>query len=334
MKALVTGGGGFVGQAIVRQLLARGDQVAVLGRGRYPALEQLGVRVFRGDIREPEFLVRTSAGFDTLFHVAAKAGIWGRRREYEEINILGTDNVIRACLANRIKTLVYTSTPSVVFAGNHIRGSDESLPLAQRFLCDYARTKAVAEQRVLGVDPADLKTCALRPHLVWGPGDPHLVPRLLDRGRRGLLRRVGDGCNLVDISYVENVAQAHLLAADNLRSIATAAGRAYFISQGEPVNLWDWIKQLFCRAGIPPVEQQISFRAAYWAGALLEVYSRLLGRREEPRMTRFLAGQLAKSHWFSIRRASEDLGYVPRISTSEGMDRLIDWLGQQGVIKK
>ena len=334
MKALVTGGGGFVGLAIVRQLLARGAEVAVLGRGRYPEVEQLGVRAFSGDIRDPEFLVKTFAGFDTVFHVAAKAGIWGPRKEYEGINIIGTDNVIRACLANGVKTLVYTSTPSVVFAGNDISGHDESLPLAQRFLCDYARTKAVAEQRVLGVDPADLKACALRPHLVWGPGDPHLVPRLLDRGRRGLLRRVGDGCNLVDISYVENVAQAHLLAADNLRSIATAAGRAYFISQGEPVNLWDWINELFRRTGIPPVTRRISFRAAYCAGALLEGYSHLLGRSEEPRMTRFVARQLAKSHWFSIRRATEDLGYVPRISTSEGMDRLIDWLKQQGVIKE
>lgn len=327
MKAIVTGGGGFLGSAIVKRLVARGDEVAVLGRhSSYPEITGLGVMTFCGDIRAREFLKKSFKGFDTVFHVAAKAGIWGRRREYEDVNVDGTANVIEACLVNGIDTLVYTSTPSVVFNRQDLAGVDETMPYADRFLCHYAATKADAEQLVLNVDLSELKACALRPHLIWGPGDPHLIPRLLDRGRRGLLKQVGDGQNLVDISYIDNVVEAHLLAAENLKNVATAAGQAYFISQGEPVNLWDWINTLFRRFGVPVVEKKVGFKTAYLAGALLEGVYSCLARRDEPRMTRFLAEQLAKSHWFSIDKAVRDLKYRPIVSTTEGMERLVAWL--------
>jgi len=326
MKALVTGGGGFLGSVIVRQLLAKGAEVAVLGRQRYPELERLGIRLCRGDIRDRDFVRQAAQGVDTVFHVAAKAGIWGSREEFAAINVIGTENVVRTCLENGVATLVYTSTPSVVFSHGDLAGVDERIPYARRYLCHYAATKAVAEEMVLAADCGNLRTCAIRPHLIWGPGDPHLIPRLLDRGRRGQLKQVGDGRNLVDITYVDNAAEAHLLAAANLKTIASAAGRAYFISQGEPVNLWDWINELFRRVGIPPVRQQVGFRTAYLAGALLEGMYHLLGRAEEPRMSRFLAEQLASSHWFSMARAANELGYAPRVSTAEGMDRLIAWL--------
>ncbi len=330
MKALVTGGGGFLGLAIVRQLLARGDEVAVLGRHRYPEVEKLGVEVFCGDIRARKYLSQSFAGFDTVFHVAAKAGIWGSYQEYATINVDGTDNVINACHVNDIPVLVHTSTPSVVFHSRDIEGGDESLPYARRYLCSYAATKAQAEAAVLAANSTRLKTCAIRPHLIWGPGDPHLVPRLLARGREGSLRRVGGGKNMVDISYVDNVAYAHILAAENLHSReAVAAGRAYFISQGEPVNLWEWINNLFQEMDIPPVTSQVSFAAAYLVGAAMEAGSYISGRREEPPMTRFVAQQLARSHWFSIERARRDLGYEPRISTAEGMEMLISWLRDQ-----
>jgi len=326
MKALVTGGGGFVGSAIVRQLVDRGDEVAVLGRRHYPEIEKLGVRQFQVDILDSSSLIRAMQGYDTVFHVAAKAGIWGPKDEYETINVAGTRNVLGACYANDVNSLVYTSTPSVVFDRQDLQGADESTPYARRFLCYYASSKAMAEQMVLASNSKVLKTCAIRPHLVWGPGDPHLVPRLLERGRNRQLRQVGGGKNLVDISYVDNVADAHVLAANNLNSTASAAGNAYFISQGEPVNLWDWINDLYTRMDIPPVKRKIGAVPAYLVGTFLEGIHMWFGITAEPRMTRFMAEQLAKSHWFAIDSARRDLGYEPRVSTAEGMERVIKWL--------
>ena len=326
MKAFVTGGGGFVGSAIVRQLADKGLEVAVFGRNRYPHIEKLGVRQFQGDILDSDCLIRCMRGYDTVFHVAAKAGIWGARHEFEQINITGTRNVLGASFVNGVKSLVLTSTPSVVFNRRDINGMDERSPYAERFLCYYASSKAAAEQMVLTSNSDMLKTCAIRPHLVWGPGDPHLVPRLLDRGKSRKLKIVGKGNNMVDISYIDNVAEAHLLAAENLDSHASAAGNAYFISQGEPVSLWDWINNLFARMDIPPVRKKIGAKSAYLLGAFLEGLFMWFRFDREPPMTRFLAEQLARSHWFSIARARHDLGYEPRISTSEGMERLVQWL--------
>ncbi len=326
MKAFVTGGGGFVGSAIVRKLVDKGVEVGVFGRNHYPHLEKLGVRQFQGDILDSDLLIRFMRGYDTIFHVAAKAGIWGPKHEFEQTNVTGTRNVIGACFANNIQSLVYTSTPSVVFNRRDISGADERLPYAKRFLCYYASSKAVAEQMVLVSNSEVLKTCAIRPHLVWGPGDPHLIPRLIARGKAKKLKQVGNGLNMVDISYVDNVADAHILAAENLFSSATAAGNAYFISQGEPVNLWNWVNGLFQRLNIEPVTKKINARPAYMIGTLLEGIHMWFSLEKEPKMTRFLAEQLAKSHWFSIDKARHDLGYEPRISTSEGLDRLIQWL--------
>ncbi len=332
MSSIVIGGGGFVGSAIVKQLIERGEEVAVVGRNYYPEIEKLGVEILQGDILNKDFLTHALKGFHTVYHTAAKAGIWGKYEEYHAINVTGTQNVLNACKNNDVSVLVYTSTPSVVFNQNDIAGEDESLPYADKFLCYYALTKAVAEQEVLESNSSNLKTCALRPHLVWGPGDPHLIPRLLERGKRGLLKQVGKGENMVDISYVDNVAEAHVLAADNLRTVATAAGEAYFISQDEPVNLWSWINELFKRLSVPPVDSKVSFRKAYFAGRVLEGIYSTLGFTNEPRMTRFLAEQLAKSHWFSIEKAKRDLDYTPRISSEDGMNKLVAYIRDFNVV--
>jgi nucleoside-diphosphate-sugar epimerase len=326
MKALVIGGGGFVGSAIVRQLVDKNVEVAVFGRNKYPHLEKLHVRQYQGDILDSDLLIRSMQGYDTVFHVAAKAGIWGPKHEYEQTNVSGTRNILGACFASGAASLVYTSTPSVVFDRLALEGADETTPYAERFLCYYASSKALAEQMVLAANSEVLNTCAIRPHLVWGPGDPHLIPRLVERGKRRQLKIVGNGTNLVDISYIDNVADAHVLAAENLNSSATAAGNAYFISQGEPVNLWNWINDLFARLGIEPVRKKISFGTAYSIGTLLEGIYMWFRVEKEPRMTRFLAEQLAKSHWFSIDRARRDLGYAPRVSTSAGLERVVEWL--------
>lgn len=327
-RALVTGGGGFVGKVIVRRLTERGVGCRVVGRHRYPDVEEMGAESVPCDIRDYEGLRKSFEGIDTVFHVASLAGIWGRREEYQAINVTGTVNVLRACRDAAVSSLVYTSTPSVVFNRRDIAGGDESLPYAADFLCHYARTKAEAERLVLAANSQSFRTCAIRPHLVWGPGDPHLIPRLVARGRARQLKRIGGGDNLVDISYVDNVAHAHMLAADDLAGRGNAAGKAYFISQGEPVRLWDWINGLFARLGIPAVDGVVPFSLAYSAGAVLELLHGALRPSQEPRMTRFLAEQLAKSHYFSIERAKNDIGYVPVVSAAQGLEHLVSWLSE------
>jgi len=324
IKSLVTGGGGFVGSYIVKQLLEQGVHCTVLGRNEYPELSKLGVTCLRGDICDAAFVSDSMKGVDTVFHVAALAGIWGKREDYYKVNVKGTENVITACIKNKVSSLIYTSTPSVVFNGADIVNGDETLPYAKYPLCHYAKSKVVAEKLVLNSNNKDnrFRTCAIRPHLVWGPGDPHLIPRLLERGRLGQLKKIGNCKNLVDISYVENVAEAHILAAMNLEGSGSAAGQAYFISQGEPVNLWQWIDELFRQMDVPPIKTSVPFSLAYCAGAILETLHHIFAPQKEPKMTRFLAEQLAKSHCFSIAKATKDLGYKARISTNAGMKKL------------
>lgn len=332
MKCLVTGGGGFLGRAIVEQLLARGDEVRSFGRGAYPELAALGVEVVRGDILAATAVNTACVGMDCVFHVAAIAGIGGPWRRFHEVNVVGTENVIAACRTQGVQRLAYTSSPSVTFAGRDQCGVTEAeampdLEWLERNNCHYSRSKAIAEAVVLAANDGGIATCALRPHLIWGPRDQHLIPRLITRAKSGRLRRVGDGTNEVDIIYVENAAAAHLQAADALAGAdSPVRGKAYFLSQGESVNCWQWIDEVLALAGLPPVKKSISFRAAWNLGAVCEAAYRLVGSKREPPMTRFLSAQLAKSHWFDISPARRDFGYAPRISTAEGMERLGKWL--------
>ena len=323
---LVTGGGGFVGTALVRMLLDRGYDVRVVGRNEYPHLEGLGVVCHVADIADHESLTRPFSGVDTVFHTAAKAGIWGVHQHYYETNVLGTNNVVRQCQEQGINRLIYTSTPSVVFAGDDIVDGDESLPYAKKFLCHYARTKVAAEKHVLGSNSSNLQTCAIRPHLIWGPGDPHLIPRILERGREGGLKIVGNGQNLVDISYIDNVALAHILAAEKMGTSGIIGGHAYFIGQERPVRLWDWINEIFTELDIAPVTRRVPFSMAYGIGWIMEALYRLLPTKGEPKMTRFLAEQLSRSHYFSHARAARDFGYSPLVTLEDGQQRLLNWL--------
>lgn len=327
--ALVTGGGGFLGAAVVRQLVARGDEVRSLTRGFYPELAALGVRSFRGDLADAGTVRAAAEGCDIVFHVGAKAGVWGPAREYTATNIEGTHNVIAACRTHGIRRMVYTSTPSVVADRHGIEGGDESLPYALRHDSAYSASKAAAEQEVLAANDAELATVALRPHLIWGPGDTQLVPRILDRARRGRLRFVGGGTNLIDSTYIDNAAWAHLLAADRLHPGAGIAGRAFFISQGEPLPIRDLVNRILAAGGIAPVRSTIPFPVAYALGWLVEAAFAASGRRTEPPMTRFLARQLATAHWFDIGAARRELGYQPRVSIAEGLTLLGEHLGGQ-----
>jgi nucleoside-diphosphate-sugar epimerase len=263
---------------------------------------------------------------DVVFHVAAMTGIWGKRKAFRDINVSGTKNVIAGCRTHGVGRLVYTSSPSVVFGEDDLCGVDESQPYPDRYLGHYPATKAAAERAVLDTNASKLATVALRPHLIFGPGDPHLIPRVIARARQGRLIQVGDGKNLVDITYIDNAAEAHLQAAEALAGVAACAGRAYFISQGEPVLLWPWLNGLLTAIGAPRTTRSISYRRAYHAGALLEALHRVFSVKREPRLTRFLAAQLSKTHYFDISAARRDFGYQPRIDNEEGLRRLIEWV--------
>ncbi len=326
-EALVTGGGGFLGSAIIRMLVAdqRFDSVRSLCRGDYPELAAIGVEARRGDIADAGTVSAAVAGCDVVFHVAAKAGVWGPYREYYRSNVTGTENVIAACREHGVPRLIYTSSPSVIHGGGDVAGGDESLPYPERYTAHYPRTKAMAEQLVLAANDANLATVALRPHLIWGPGDNHLVPRIVKRGRAGALRLVGGGVKLADSVYIDNAAAAHLLACDRLGPDSACAGRAYFISQDEPLAIGDLINRILAAAGVEPVTRSISPRLAWIAGCLLEAVWGLARLRGEPPMTRFLADQLATAHWYDISAARRDLGYDPEISIDEGFQRLREW---------
>lgn len=329
LNVLVTGGGGFLGHAIVARLRERGDHVRSLARSFYPELAAMGVEQFRGDIADPDAVAKACQGMDTVFHVAAKAGVWGDYTDYYRTNVTGTRNVIAACRRHQVTKLVYTSSPSVVFDGTDMEGVDESAPYPARFHAPYPATKALAEQSVLDSTDDRLRTIILRPHLIWGPRDNHLVPRIIARAKR--LKKVGGGQNLVDTIYIDNAADAHILAADKLANNPALSRRIYFITQQEPVPLWDMINRILKAAGKDPVEGAIPHRAAWLIGAVLECVYKIFRIKSEPPMTRFVADELATAHWFNSRAARRDLGYVPRVSTDEGLRRLEEWLkGQTG----
>lgn len=339
MKALVTGGGGFLGSEIVRQLIARGDQVRTVQRGDYPWMSKLGVEVIQGGVGVSEIAGRAVEGCDVVFHVAAKAGVWGKRSDYVQSNVQTTRALLQACGVRDVRRFVFTSSPSVTFSGDHESGVDESMPYPNRYLAHYPATKAQAEREVLaqngqGNDDASIATVALRPHLIWGPGDRHLVPRIVGRAKAGKLKFVGDGSNLVDSTYVDNAAHAHLLAADKLVDEgvnAPCAGKAYFITNGEPLAMADLINRILDAAGLGPVTKSVSPRLAYVVGALLEcVYGTFrIGR--EPIMTRFVAKQLLRDHWYDLTAAKRDLNYEPIVSIDEGMKRLATWLSENPI---
>lgn len=330
MRILVTGGGGFLGQALCRGLVERGHEVTSFNRGHYPQLEAIGVRQIRGDLADREATLAAAQGAQAIFHNAAKAGAWGSYESYHLANVVGTQNVLAACRAHNIGKLVYTSTPSVTHRKTHPveGGTAQEVPYGEGFKAPYATTKTIAEKEVLAAngdalaDGAHLATVALRPRLIWGPGDQQILPRLVERAKAGRLRFVGGGDNLIDTTYIDNAAQAHFDAFAHLAPGAACAGKAYFISNGEPKRSRDIVNDLLAAAGAPRVEGSIPFGVAYAIGAICESLWPLLRLQGEPPMTRFLAEQLSTTHWYSMEPARQDFGYVPKVSIEEGLRRL------------
>ena len=311
---LVIGGNGFLGRAIVTKLLQRGEQVRVLCRNGFdPPFAPIAPHaptLILGDVRDREAVLTACRGCHTVFHTAALPSISVHWKPFYDINVLGTRNVIDACLENGVKKLIYTSSTSVTCGGLPQENMNETAPYPTQWLAHYPHTKAIAEKMVL--ETTGILRCSIRPHLIWGPGDRHLIPRLLERARRGKLVRVGDGSNLMDMTHIDNAAEGHLLAADALTASGPVNGRTYFITDGKPVNCWSRIDDFLKEHGLPPVKKSISFRTAWRIGAVLEKLYQLFRFSGEPQMTRFLAMQLAQPHYFNISRAKQDFGYEPQ----------------------
>jgi nucleoside-diphosphate-sugar epimerase len=323
MKALVTGGGGFLGRSIVEQLLARGDEVTVFSRGNYPQVAALGARMLRGDLQNAHAVQAACAGMDAVFHIAAKAGAWGDWNDYYGINVTGTANIITGCRSHHVPKLINCSSPSVIFDNDAHEGVAETHPYPTAYESHYPHTKALAEQLVTQANGPDLLTVSLRPHLIIGPRDNHLLPAVLAAARAKTLPRIGDGTNWVDMTNVEDAAQAFLLAADHLTPGSPLSGSTYFISQGEPVNLWNWLDTLLTRLEIPLPKLHLSLPVARFLAGAMETAYKALPLKGEPRFTRFLASELAISHWYDISRAKQDFGYSPRHTMAEVEDIII-----------
>lgn len=306
MKALVTGASGFLGNALARRLKARG----------FSRSEAAGVEWVKGDVADAGAVRSAVKGCDVVFHTAARVGLWGSYEDFRRANVEGTRNVIEACREAGVRRLVFTGSPSVVFDGGDVEGIDERAPYASSYDSFYSRTKALSEELVLTA--AGVETVSLRPHLIWGPGDRHIAPRLIERAKRGKLRRIAGKDCLVDTTYIDDCVEAHVLAA----SAPGAGGKAYFISQGDPRPLWSIINGILDAAGLPPVTRSVPYPAAVAAAWVLEAVWKAAGLRGEPPLTRFLVKQLSTAHWFDISAARRDLGYAPKVSIEEGLQRL------------
>ena len=321
MKILVTGGGGFVGKALALALKKDGHSVISLSRGFYPDLKEAEIDQMQVDLLDREALFTSFKGVELVFHVAAKAGFWGPYSEYYGINVLGSLNVIDACLHNGVGHLVFTSSASVVFDGDDITGGNEELKYPKHGLSHYTETKAFAEKAILMANSDKLKTMSIRPHLVWGPGDHHILPRIIEQAKSGQLKIIGKGKNVVDTTYIDNCTEAHLCA---LRAIkeSEAWGKAYFISDDSPVKLWEMLNKLLVASGCEKVEKRISTTAAIAAANVLLRTHNISSRKVPPRITPFLIHELSASHWFDISAAKEFLGYKPVVTIEEGLNLL------------
>jgi len=293
--------------------------------GEYPALRALGVECLRGDLADADAAAAACRGCDTVFHAAAKVDMLGSREDFHKTNVAGTAALLKGARAAGVSRFVFTSSPSVVFDGSDVEGWNESAAYPKRFDSHYSETKALAERLVLGADGPSFSTVSLRPHLVWGPGANHIVSNIVGSGRAKKLFRIGEHNKLVDTTYIDDAAAAHWCAARRLAPGAPCAGKAYFISQGDPRPNWDIVNLILAAAGLEPVTKVLSYPAAYAAALALEASWRLARFSDAPPINRFVLKQLTTAHWFDISAARRDLGYTPSLTIEQGMRKLSEW---------
>lgn len=318
MKLLVTGASGMLGRAAARALLERGDEVCVLQRRP----SGLGCREVLGDVADPAAVGRAARGQDAVVHLAAKVDVVGPWREYARANIDGTRAVVDACRAHGVGRLVHVSTPAVAHSGRSLVGAGASPADPDSARGSYARSKAVAEIIALSADSAALAVLAVRPHLVWGPGDTQLVARIVARAEAGRLPVLGSGAALIDTTYVDNASAALLAAVD---ACGPAHGEPLVVTNGEPRPVREVLARLCGAAGVPPPRHRVPAGLARLAGAAVDGVWRVGRRRDTPPITRFLAEQLTTAHWFDQRHTREVLSWRPEVTLDAGFDRLAQW---------
>jgi nucleoside-diphosphate-sugar epimerase len=329
-KIFITGGNGFLGKAIIKMLLQQTDlgEIISVGRSPQPELKKIGVTTVVADICDKKKIIEFSKGSDIIFHTAAKASIWGKYNDFYNTNVIGTENIIEACKVNNIPIVVYTSSPSVISSKNNIINGDETISYPKKYYSHYAKTKAIAESIIINAADKILKSVSLRPHLIWGPGDPHILPRIIEKASKNKLIRIGDKKNIVDLTYISNAAYAHIKAAESLMDSYKISGKTYFISDDAPIILWEWIDNFLEQLGIPKVKKSLSINNAKRLGGIFENIYTLLQKKNEPPITRFAAMQLGLSHFFDISAAKKDFSYHPIISNDDAIKTTIAYFAQ------
>jgi nucleoside-diphosphate-sugar epimerase len=324
MKTLITGATGFLGGALARRLHGLGWDVTALGRNPrvLAALEAEGIRTIQADLADETAILSACKHQDIIFHSGALSTPWGRDEDFYSANVLGTRNIVRGCQDANVQRLVHVSTPSIYFRYEPRLNVKESDPLPAKPVNEYARTKLLAEAEVDRAHADGLAVVTIRPRAIFGPGDTTILPRLIQRLASGRLPVIGDGKNIADLSYVENVVDALLLCAESPKS---TLGQKYNITNGEPVILWDMIRKVAETLGTPPPRGRIPYRIADTAAGLLEALYRLHPSQPEPPLTRYTVGVIANSATLDISAARRDLGYNPRIPVEEGFEKFIDW---------
>lgn len=323
MKVLVTGSSSLIGAGVAKHLAERNDEVVGFQRSSVDAGERIEQR--RGDICDLAALSAAADGCDAIVHVAAKVGVVGAWEEYRSINVDGTANVVAAAAECGITRLVHVSSPSVAHGGEPIVGGAADAPVLGRARAWYPESKAMAEVIALDAASDRLGVVAIRPHLVWGPGDTQLVGRIVERAAAGRLALVGGGRALVDTTYIDNAVGALVAALDAVAPNARCSQRAYVVSNGEPRTIRELVEGICRAANVPFAPRNVSLRIGRTAGAVVERVWPMLRRDDEPPLTQFLAEQLGTAHWFDPRPARDDLGWTPSVSIDEGLERLGAW---------
>ena len=323
MRVLVTGATSLLGRSLVERLVGRGDEVSVLQR--HPS--GLAVTEYLGDIADQYVVAASVTGADAVVHLAARVAVTGPWEAFEAVNVHGTQNIVEAARAASVHRFVQISSPSVAYHGESLIGAPAGPADPVRARGRYAQSKAQAELVALAANSTDMAVVAIRPHLVWGPGDTQLVGRIVDRARAGRLATVGSGAALIDTTYVDNAADALVAALDHAPDLG---GRAFVVTNGEPRPVRELLNRIVRAAGLGPARMRVPYQAARGGGFVAERIWERRGSGEDPPMTSFLAEQLGTAHWFDQRETRAALGWEPKVKLAEGFEKLQAWFeGEQ-----